>query len=488
MRVFLTNVPSFNTSKVSTDWDKGSDGNGLFPPVGLMYLAAALLRHGRHQVKLVDWSPDELGHDQLAALAKEFNADLVGISTFTPQAYDVLRLSRTMRQTLPSAKIIWGGPHTLNFHRECMVHPEVDFVLRGEAEESFPAFCDALEDGLPFDHVPGLLYRQDGQVVETGEPGYIKDIDSVAFPAFEVLEFKRYFSILGTGELVGTICTSRGCPFHCTFCTRPYATSYRSRSVENILAEMELYLAHGVREFFFFDELFNITTKRVKQIAEGILDKGWDIYWSFRGRIDGVDEEMLQIAHQAGCRQIFYGVETGTDEGLKAIKKHITVAQTRNVLEMTRRAGIISSTNWIIGFPHDKTEQDLLHTINTAIELDSDYAQFNILIALPNTEIFDEGVKLGLFDPEVWRNFAKNPIPNFMEPTWEQYFTRDQLSHYLKMAWRRFYFQPRKVVRMVLRIRSLREFALHVRGAMSLLGVGAYQRRNHIEGVESSRL
>jgi radical SAM superfamily enzyme YgiQ (UPF0313 family) len=248
---------------------------------------------------------------------------------------------------------------------------------------------------------------------------------------------------------------------------------------------MQLYLDKGVREFFFFDDLFNINAKRVKAISQGILDKGWKVWWSFRGRIDGIDEEMLHLAHQAGCRQIFYGVEASSNEGLKAVKKLITIEKARRVVKMTQKAGIITSTNWIIGFPHDKTKADILRTIKTAVDFDSDYAQFNILIALPNTEIFEQGVKEGLFEADLWKKFARNPIPNFLEPTWEQYFTREELSQYLKLCWRRFYFRPSKVLRTASRIRGVKEFFLHVKAALGLLGVGAYNRKQHQEGVES---
>jgi anaerobic magnesium-protoporphyrin IX monomethyl ester cyclase len=486
MKVFLSNVPNFNSSKVTTDWDKGADGNGIFPPIGLMYLTSAILKQGRHEVFLVDCAIGPLTHQEIVDRALAFQPDVVGLSAFTPQSYDLLKLSQMMRVALPEAVLVWGGPHTLWFHEECMEHKEVDYLIRGEAEKSFTAFLDALEDNTGFDGIPGVVWRENGKLIQSGEPDYIEDIDLTPFPAFELLDYKQYYSIVGTGEVVGTICTSRGCPFHCTFCARPYATTYRSRSVENILQEMELYLNKGVREFFFFDDLFNANPERVKRIARGILDKGWKVYWSFRGRIDGIDKEMLELAHRAGCRQIFFGVEASSDEGLKAVKKHITIAKALKVVKMTQAAGIVTSTNWIIGFPHDKTKSDIMRTINTAIKFDSDYAQFNILIALPNTEIFNEGIRLGLFDKNLWKDFARNPVPNFMEPTWEQYFTRKQLSEYLKLAWRKYYFRPKKVFQTALRIRSPREFWLHCKAALGLLGLyGAYNRNKHVEGVES---
>ena len=486
MRVLLMNVPDAHVGKTTDDWDLEASDIGAFPPMGILYLAGAVRAAGRHEVRVLDCIVDKLSPDMIASRVKDYAPDVVGFTVYTPNLFDALVVSRRVRQALPGVKLVWGGPHTMLFPDESMAQPEVDFLVTGEAEETFPAFLDALESGTGYDHIPGIWYRGGTVVKHTGPAAYVQDINALPFPAFDMLDFRRYYSAIGTGRPVGTICSSRGCPFHCTFCCKPYST-YRSRSVENILAEMESYYAEGIREFFFFDDLFNASAKRVKDIARIILEKNWtDVVWSFRGRVDAIDEDMLKLAKRAGCHQILFGVEDASDEGLKAIKKKITVNQVRRAMQLCRKFGILTSTNWIIGFPHHRTRQDILNLIDNAVSIDSDFAQFNICIVYHGTEIFEEGAAKELFDRDIWRKHALNPIPNFIEPIWEEHLSRRELSELLKLSYRKFYFRPISILRKLMRIRSLSEMMLLARGAFTLLGFKGYKRKTHREGDKSA--
>lgn len=482
MRVLLMNVPDAHVGKTTDDWDLEASDIGAFPPMGILYLAGAVRAAGRHEVRVLDCIVDRLSPDMIASRVKDYAPDVVGFTVYTPNLFDALIVSRRVRQALPGVKLVWGGPHTMLFPDESMAQPEVDFLVTGEAEETFPAFLDALGSGTGYDHIPGIWYRDGAVVKHTGPAAYVQDINALPFPAFDMLDFRRYYSAIGTGRPVGTICSSRGCPFHCTFCCKPYST-YRSRSVENILAEMERYYAEGIREFFFFDDLFNASAKRVKDIARIILEKHWtDVVWSFRGRVDAIDEDMLKLAKKAGCHQILFGVEDASDEGLKAIKKKITVDQVRRAMQLCRKHGILTSTNWIIGFPHHRTRQHILNLIDNAVSIDSDFAQFNICIVYHGTEIFEEGAAKELFDRDIWRKHALNPIPNFIEPIWEEHLSRRELSELLKLSYRKFYFRPISILRKLMRIRSLSEMMLLARGAFTLLGFKGYKRKTHREG------
>lgn len=483
MRVLLMNIPDSHVGKTTDDWDLEASDIGVFPPMGILYLAGAIRASGRHEVALVDCILERLSPEDVVARVEAFAPDVVGMTVYTPNLFDALLVSRAVRKALPGGILVWGGPHTMLFPEESMAQPEVDFLITGEAEESLVAFLNAQEDGTSLDVIPGVWYRDQGTVKNTGDPGYIKNIDALPFPAFDLLDFKRYYSAIGTGLPVGSICSSRGCPFHCTFCCKPYST-YRSRSVENILAEIEQYYAQGIREFFFFDDLFNASSKRVCSIAQGLLDKAWkDVVWSFRGRVDAVDEDMLRLAKKSGCRQILFGVEDASEEGLRAIRKKITPEQVRQAMKLCRKVGILTSTNWIIGFPHHRTREDVLRLIEDAVSIDSDFAQFNICITYHGTEIFDQGVAKGLFDKDIWRNHARDPIPNFVEPIWEEHLSRSQLSQLLKRCYLRFYFRPIPILRKFFRIRRLNEFLLFVRGALTILGIKGYHRKRHQEGV-----
>lgn len=470
MHILLMNVPDHNVGKTSSGFHLDAKAIGIFPPIGLLYVAAAVRKQGNHtyevlDTKLKNYSVDDV-MEYIKSAPKKF--DMVGMISYTPVFYDVLNLCKRIKETDSSIVTVLGGPHTSLFPSETMTHESIDYLVQGEAENVFPRFCDALAKGESFDDITGIVYRKGDELVFTGEPDYIKDIDSVDMPDIESVDYEKYYSSIGTGFTVGTICSSRGCPYHCTFCCRPYPT-YRSRKVDEIVAEMQVYYDKGVREFFFFDDLFNLNAERVNQISQVIIDKGWKIVWAFRARVNTIDEKMLKLAKQAGCRQILYGVEDATDEGLKLIKKNITIAQVKKVVKMTRKAGIQSSTNWIIGFPHHKTKEDILNLIKVAIEVDSDLAQFNICIAYHGTEIFNEGAEKGLYDKDLWREYVKNPVPELREPIANEYLSRDELSELLEKSYKSFYFRPKMIIRSLMRIRSFRELKAHINGALMIL-------------------
>ena len=486
MKILLLTVPNTHVAKATDHGNLEASDAGVFPPVGLMYVAGSLLKKGCHEVRILDPMVNHDTYEEIERTAAAYEPDLIGLTVYTPNLYDTVALCHRIRKACPKSKIVWGGPHTSLFPLESMKHTFVDYLILGEAEEIFPAFCDAVERRQSLDGIPGIVYRSaTNEIRQTGDAGYVRDVDAIAFPAFELVEYKKYFSAVGSGQPMAVICSSRGCPFSCTFCCKPYAT-YRARSVDNILSEMALYYERGMREFFFFDDLFNINVKRVAAIARGILDKKWKIVWSFRGRVDAVDASTLSLAKQSGCRQIFFGIEAATSEGLMLIKKQITLEKAREAVLLARRAGILTSTNWIIGFPHDRCRDDIDKVINTAIQVDSDYAQFNICIAYQGTEIFKQGTKIGLWDADVWRRHALDPAPDFSEPIWEQYFTRQQLGQFLKNCYQRFYFRPKFLWRKAFQINSLSALALHVKGALALLGLKspkpqfAHSSRHHV--------
>ncbi|MDH5511560.1 MAG: B12-binding domain-containing radical SAM protein [Nitrospinota bacterium] len=481
MKVLLLNTPDLHVGKTTSDWDLDATDIGVFPPVGLMFLAASVRASGKHQVKIVDTILNKMNAQDVAREVEEWKPDVVGITVYTPTLYDTFLVCREVRKVAPQTPIVWGGPHTWEFPEESIIHKEiVDYVIVGEAEESFTKFLDTLEDGGSLDDIAGLFYRKpDKSIFRSQKAGYTQNLDSLPFPAFDLLDYNRYYSAMGTGAAVGTICSSRGCPFKCTYCVVPFKT-YRSRSVENIVEEIQLYRSHGVKEFFFFDDLFNANVRRFKAISEGIIAAGiTDITWAFRGRVDAINDECLVLAKKAGLRRIFFGVEDATDEGLVKIKKRITIEKVRRSLALCRKHGILTSTNWIIGFPHHEKREDILHLIDTAVDLNSDYAQFNICIAYNDTDIWRQGVEKGLFPADYWKNFALDPTPSLQEPIWDEHMSREELSELLRLCYNKFYFRPGPIIKKLFAMQSFGEFWLHVKGAFTLLGFGGYRRSEH---------
>lgn len=468
MKVLLINPPSFHIAKSSVEWDLGIESIGAYPPLGLMQIAAQVLKSTDYQIKIIDTVVSKMDYATLEKDIVDFAPDVVGMTAFTFAFYDLMQTAKLVKKINPNIHICLGGPHTTVFARETVAKPEIDSIVLGEGEFIFIELLKALEEKKDIKTVKGLVIKDKGKVIQTGEPGFTSNLDELPYPAFELVPFKEYYSSVGSANPTGVLCSSRGCPYRCTFCLSP-ATKYRQRSIEKIIEEIKAYYEHGIREFFFFDDLFNINTRRVEEFSQALLDKGLDITWAFRGRVDQVSENMLCLAKKSGCRLVSLGIEDYTDEGLKLIKKNITVEQIVRAVSLVKKVGIECSTNWIIGFPHHKTKQDIVDMINFVKKLDPDYAEFTILVPFYGTAIYEEGIQRGILSVGVWEEFIANPTKDFLIPAWEEHFSREELSKLYKMCYNKFYFRPKYVIKQITKVKSLSEFFMKAKVALNMV-------------------
>jgi anaerobic magnesium-protoporphyrin IX monomethyl ester cyclase len=477
MKVMLINSLPQKAASATSDWDTAQEDIGAFPPIGISYIAGYLQAYTDHDVCILDAVAERFDYPQIRERLLEFKPEIVGTTVFTPTFYDNLVLARLVKKVLPECFVCMGGvQHMRMFEKETLSHIAIDLIVRGEGEVIFADLLDALEKGRALSSVEGISFMEDGKVVSPGPEGYIKDINKFPPPAFDALKLDLYKSVIGTGKTVATIATSRGCPYKCTFCDHPYRT-FRVYDNDRILSEIEWFYDKGIREFMFFDDMFNINAKRVNDISDAILSAFPDIIWAFRGRADQVTEEMAIKAKKAGCVQMMFGLEATTDEHLKIIKKQITIQKLKDAVKICKKVGIGTSSNYIIGFPFHKTRQDVLDVIDFAISCGSNYAQFNILLPYAGTEIYDEGVERGILPADFWRNYVLNPEPNAYIPIWNEHLSREELSELLKMCYQKFYLRPSKVFENLLRVRSFSQLNMKIKGMFTVMGIkGGYKR------------
>jgi radical SAM superfamily enzyme YgiQ (UPF0313 family) len=483
MKVMLINSLPKKAASATSDWDTAQEDIGAFPPIGISYIAGYLAAYTDHEVLILDAVAERLDYPQIQERLLEFIPDIVGTTIFTPTFYGNLVLAKLVKKVLPKCLVCMGGvQHIRMFEKETLSHPEIDFVVRGEGEEIFTALLYTLESGGDLSAVEGISFLRDGQLISPGKEGYIKDINKLPPPAFSALNIDLYKSVIGTGKAVGTISTSRGCPYQCTFCDHPYRT-FRVYSHDRILSEIQWFYDQGIREFMFFDDMFNINAKRVIDISESILTRFHDITWAFRGRADQVTEEMAIKAKESGCVQMMFGIEATTNEHLKIIKKQITIQKLKEAVNICKKVGIGTSSNYIIGFPFHKTKQDVLDVIDFAINCGSNYAQFNILLPYAGTEIYDEGVEKGVLPRDFWSNYVLNPQPDAFIPIWDEYLSREELSELLKMCYQRFYLRPSKVFENLIKVRSLSQLKMRFKGMLTVMGINGGYKRSSVRPV-----
>lgn len=489
MRILLLNPPShYTVAEYSNRSDPSEhcaveiEDFGLFPPLGLLYILASLKQKTpEHDFMFLDCVAEHVGHEDLAAKVGKYNPDVVGITSFTMALYDVCLAARTIRSVIPQAHICLGGHHPIAFPLEAAQLPEFDSIVVGEGEDAFPALVNALQEGADFTRITGVYTKESIQryqhVLTTDPrfltsvmvpPAYVENINLLAVPDRSVISHLNYRSIVGTSNHLASMISSRGCPCRCTYCDVPFKL-YRQRSIFSVADEIKGCLDSGYAEVHFYDDLFNITPERVIAFCDEILRRGYHFTWDFRGRVNSVTRESLVCAKKAGCRMISFGVETGSDEGLRQLKKNTTTEQVRRVFRWCRELGILTIADFMLGMPFEKTSADVRRNVDFLLEIDPDYAQFSILSLFPNTELFTEAARRGLIEPARWSEFARKPSPDFYVDHWEEFFSISELLNMQKETYRRFYLRPHYIWRSIISTCSWHEFTSKLHGAFKLL-------------------
>jgi radical SAM superfamily enzyme YgiQ (UPF0313 family) len=296
----------------------------------------------------------------------------------------------------------------------------------------------------------------------------LPDADALPFPARALTRHQAYYSATSVAPPTTVLMTSYGCPFRCVFCNTSGASRLQARDPGRVVDEIEVCVGLGIREFSILDENFAVARRRVLAIAEEIARRGLDVRWSCRARVDLVDRELLTAMKRGGCTSVHFGVESGDPDVLAATRKEIDLDQVRRAFRAARDAGVETTAAFMIGFPGE-TPAQIEKTIRLAIELDPSYVQFAVLIPLPGTELYEQAFRRGVFTRDHWREFARDPVPDFRPPAWEETFTREQLDAMVDRAYRRFYLRPRYVARRLARVRDLSHLRRQARVAMRML-------------------
>lgn len=434
-------------------------------PLGVLYLAAAL-REAGHEVKFFDGS--FLNHSELIERIRSFKPEVVGIYANTPLWGKAVKTARDVKR-VSDATVFVGGPYpTAVGERALYDAKEVDALVVGEGELTLCEALERLEKGRGLEGVRGVIYRAGNRVVANPPRKPIEDLDSLPFPARDLLEDKNlYVPPAGTyrRKPVAIVMTSRGCNARCIYCYQLTGERrIRYRSVENVLEEIELCVEQGYREIRFLDDTFCGDYNRAKRIAQEIKRRGLDITWFVSARVNQVDYELLRTFRRAGCWAIFFGAESGVQKNLNALKKGITLEQTRRAVRAAKKAKLRVVTAFIFGIPGE-TYEEALKTIDFAIELDPDFVNFHTMTPFPGTELYERASELGRASSRL-EDFTFEGaafVPHTM--------TKEQIEELRRIAFKRFYSRPRYILRRILGIRTLEDFKLITRGLRSLFWI-----------------
>ncbi len=478
LRVLLINPPRFG-ELIGKNPAIVEKHRGFNPPLGILSLAGYLETHASFHLDLIDAQPKRLSYAELEEQLRERGADVVGITAMTFTLIDVFKTVRLVRRLMPKAKIVLGGPHVHLYPEETIRHPEVDFLLQGEGEVAFLQLLNNLDHPAAWPAIKGLVYLDDaGKVVNNGIAATTENLDELGMPARHLLNVRDYTSLLGRDNVITTMFTSRGCPYRCTFCDRPYSpvlSGFRWRSAGHVAEEMELCLSLGIREAFIYDDTFTVRRDRVFELCDEIERRKIKFRWDVRAHVNTMTPELIRRMKQAGCDRIHYGVECGNDRMLRVIKKNMTVAKVREVVAQTKHAGMEVLCYFIIG-QQTETASDINDTLNLARELSPNYVHFTVFCPYPGTEIYSEGLNRGVIKDDVWRRFSLDPHDGFELPVWEENFTRQELREMLVKCYKSFYLRPGYIARNLLRIRGIGELKRKVKAGLSVVTMNANQK------------
>jgi anaerobic magnesium-protoporphyrin IX monomethyl ester cyclase len=419
-------------------------GLGMPPPLGLIYVATAAQKKLGVKIKIVDAFSEGLYAEEAAARVLAYQPDIFGLSVMSTNINRGLKLLKMVKQARPTVTTVLGGQHATLFDRLILREaPEADLVLRGEGEESFPDLCQALERNQGLNGLPGLSYRGRGKIIQ-GQPQVIQDLDALPFLDRTIPDYQGYYAQwgywqTGIGVPVTSILSSRGCPGHCTFCTRiPTELSrWRPRSPENVVQELRQLSREGYQMAVFTDENLTVSTSRMDHLCHLIIRENLRMRFAFEGFVEHLPDSTMGLMRQAGFDLFFMGVETGSDPQRRRYHKPGSAYAVAQGIQRAKKHHFLVY-NWLmIGGPGE-TQSDLDNTKDFLREARPHLINIGNLRVHPGSQLWNDLVGPG--EPATLKEADSREISDFPgqadQPTLAKQ-AREIYQFYLRSQFRR---------------------------------------------------
>lgn len=472
------------------------------PPMGILYIGTVLKKAG-YEVKVIDSFPAY--HQTTLREVRDFHPDLIGLSVLTTGYKITSYYTTILKEQNPGALFCWGGVHPTSLPEEVLTKLNLDFVVVGEGEDTMLEVCNNLRASKGLKNVPGVIFRNNGNIQHNGPRGFIENLDCLPIPDRRLLEFPRFSWYLSPPGIirgnflkgVTTFYTSRGCPFNCIFCCshNTAGRKFRQRSVANVMEEIN-YLVYdfGIKGLYFNDDTFALNKEWTYNFCQALRRAKFKLVWGCQTRADIASKGIFRIMKEAGCIQVDIGAESGSEKVLKNLQKGITPGDIENAFKLAREVGLKTFATFILGCPGEimddikKTEQ-LSKRIRSAVS-------FLILVPYPGSALFDVAKENKWFrDPnlyfsEDWANkqsekpvmeinFKADELLKIRARLQNKFFIKNNLDIFLL-----FFAHPGYLLRMVLTLARYPRFTLDViyhslrQRKTTLILEGFYQRFN----------
>lgn len=433
-------------------------------PIFLAYSAAQLKASG-HGVVYIDSVIQDLDMDQTLVQARRAKPEAIFMETTTPSIkadYENL----TALKDATGASIIVGGPHATYFHKavldEC---PAIDIVIRHEFDTKIAGVVTNLNN---LEKTGGITFRSNGEIKDNGDGELEQDLDKIPLPERDIIPWHWYQEAWFTRQPFMNMMTSRGCPYHCTFCLWPqsmYGHKQRFRSLDNVFREIHhLINSYELKEVNIDDGTFTTKRERVIEFCRRLRREKVRLIWTCNGRVDHLDDEMLAEMKKSGCRMIRLGVESGSQHVLDKIKKRLTLKQIEDGFRRVKRHGIQALGGFMFGFPFD-SRKTVDETIAFAKKLSPDQVQFSINMCYPGTSLYEYAKENDLLVAQSFKEFdmTHGPVVKTLD------MEREELENILARAYKAFYFRPAFIFQTMRHMKDVDEIRRAFRSLKSLM-------------------
>lgn len=449
--------------------EEGSNELGsLQYPFNLGYLAS-VLRDTGHTVRMLDFNVIDI--KRLPSFISEYKPSMVGLTAMAPTIQTAEKIIKQVKSIDSRIATALGGVFASAMPIETMKNiMELDYLIFGEGELTIVNLANRIAQKKSMRGVKGVVYRSGKKILMNQPQDLIKDLDSIPFPARDLLPLELYAKrhvVRGVSRRdmnVIEMFTSRGCPNQCIFCASNvvYRRTLRYRSYENIIGEIEECIKkYKANHITFMDDTFTINKALVRKICGFFKEK--KMTWDCNARVDCVNYELLKQMALSGCIRISFGVESGSNEILKKVRKNITVEQVVNAVRSAKQSGIrYVECCFMVGSHVDETPEDVKATERLIRKLNPDILALSIMCPFPGTEIYDMMIERGYLDrnPD-WSQFTLyGNLNRYKRIT---YMDSEQMARLQNKIVKRFYTSPRYIFSQLAQIRTLKEFKYYMR-------------------------
>ncbi|MCK5628593.1 radical SAM protein [Candidatus Bathyarchaeota archaeon] len=420
-------------------------GRGL-PPLGLAYVAAALEK-ASFQVEILDNYLLNKSTEEVKQIVIKLNPEIVGMTCGSATYRTCVETAKAVKQALPSCTVVVGGWHPSYVPESMLKHPAIDYVVMGEGERAMVELASSItkrKDHRDIGIIAGVAHRSKGKIVKTN-PEFISNLDQIPFAARHLLPMQLYERKMEYLDVspVDTMHVIRGCPFDCAFCETKHLWGHKCRSFSprRIVDEISHMVENlGSKGIYFISDNFTIRKRETIETCQLIRKRNIDIQWVCDTRVDLISRDLLREMKKAGCRTIWFGVETGSPRILKKINRGVTIEQTTKAFKLCRKEGINISSSFMLGIPGE-TINDMNATLKLAKRLNPDWCRFNIFVAYPDNILYQE----------IMKNHLYNRIEDFLVYVKTKDFDYEKMLKIQKQFHKDFYRSPKRILRKIKR-------------------------------------